>query len=80
LVVALKPLSCSVTTTFHHYYSSLDLYEANWGLMGTESEINATTKYVQTNFIYIRIMGQLAVVHLTTSFVHMPTNDDHKAL
>jgi len=48
--------------------------------MGTESEINATTKYVQTNFIYIRIMGQLAVVHLTTSFVHMPTNDDHKAL
>jgi len=32
------------------------------------------------NFIYIRVMESLAVVYLTILFIHMCTNDDHKAL
>jgi len=60
--------------------SSLDLNEANRWLMGPESEINATTKYVQTKFYLQRIMEPLAVLHLTTVFIHMCTNNDHKAL
>jgi len=31
-------------------------------------------------FIYIRVMGPLTVVYVTTLFIHICTNDDHKAL
>jgi len=48
--------------------------------MRAESEINATTKYVQTKFYLHKNYGTIGSCSLTTLFVHMCTNDDHKAL